>query len=84
MGACLDRFSQVMPWERKINFVDNEIEYQIEEVVICSGCGEEISEDENFLSSELWEDEYVHNHEDCINKYCEKEKDPFAVNKRVV
>lgn len=85
MGVCLDRFSQPMSWERETTrFWDDDIEYEVEEVLVCAGCGCEIDESEKALPSELWEDDYIHDYDECIEAYCKKENDPLAVTKESV
>lgn len=70
----LDRFSQPMSWEnRKFDpFWDND--QQEKELPKCCGCGIEIYEEEDFVESEIWEDEFIHNDQECIQAYYAKEK----------
>lgn len=77
----LDRFSRVGPNERYT--FSGSWETEVEEELICSGCGEVIVEGDDMVESEYWEDEYIHNLRTCIERYYNKEKDPFAENKRV-
>jgi hypothetical protein len=78
----LDRFSRKGPNE-KYSF-HGSWEREVEDAsIICKGCNEEIVEGDDFVESEIWEDEFIHNYGTCIERYYKKEKDPFAENKRV-
>jgi hypothetical protein len=78
----LDRFSRRGPnetysftgsWEKEVEG----------DSMNCRGCNKEIIEDDDFVESEYWEGEFIHNYGTCIERYYKKEKDPFAENKRV-
>jgi hypothetical protein len=77
----LDRFSWKGPNEDIVHLAPEEEE---EKVVICKGCHQEIVEGEDLVESEYWENDYLHNLSECIERYYRKEKDPFAGNKRVI
>lgn len=65
----LDRFSQPMSWEfqRNDDCLMDEVEHV--EPVKCCGCGEEIIEGDDQVESEIWEDEMIHDDQECIKAY---------------
>ncbi|MGM9925682.1 MAG: hypothetical protein ACI35R_15660 [Bacillus sp. (in: firmicutes)] len=77
----LDRFSQVMPWEW-IEPIESSNEAQVQEPIRCAcGCETELwlEDEETYIVSEFWEDEYIQNDPKCIKKYNAKQKNDQLV-----
>lgn len=76
----LDRFSHPMSWEwldAKRRAIKQEI-WKIEEPTLCAcGCGEEIflDDDDSYVISEFWADEFIINEPEHLTKYLQVEKD---------
>lgn len=81
LGVDLDRFSRPLASET-IKFEDDVASYEVEEVILCKGCGHVLYEEDDTIQSKYWDDDFLHNDKECINKYYDKEKSPFAANKR--
>lgn len=82
MGANLDRFSTPMPSELKCYQSEILEVEEVEEVVECAGCGCELDlDEEDYVESEFWEDEYMHDLKECIQAYYQKESDLNRQNK---
>lgn len=76
----LDRFSVPMAWEGRDHdsFWDEQPE---EKVLTCAGCGDQIYVgEENIVESEIWEDDYMHDHPDCISTYYKRERAAVVSN----
>ncbi|MGP4063070.1 hypothetical protein [Halobacillus sp. H74] len=81
MSVNLDRFSVPMPSELSCYQVDMSNVHEVEESVCCESCNEEIlMEEGEFVESEIWEDEYIHNSFECISRYYKKESDSNGQN----
>lgn len=74
----LDRFSVQLASEKPHTkeFYEMFSEIQEQEVKTCCGCGLEIDVTESFVESELYDEEYIHNLDECLQAYySENEKD---------
>jgi len=81
----LDRFSVPTANEIKHSreFYSLHQEEQLEEVKMCCGCNIEIDVTEDYVESKLYDEDYIHNLDDCIIAYYTKEnaKDLLGTSK---
>lgn len=74
----LDRFSVKLDSERlhTKEFYEMFRESEEHEVKTCCGCGLEIDVTESFVESELYDEEYIHDLDECVQAYyLENKKD---------
>lgn len=74
----LDRFSQSMPWEwnnRSEMAIDGEMEY-VHEIHCACGCGCILDLDDlkDYVVSVVWEETFISNDPQCINRFEENQK----------
>lgn len=81
----LDRFSVPTALEQKHSkeFYIKFSEEPQEEVKTCCGCGLEIDIDEDYVESKLYDEDYIHELDECIIAYYVKEgrKDLLGTSK---
>ena len=72
----LDRFSTPLAHEKLSHTKEFDLMFREdiqEEVITCCGCNFEIDETEEFVESSLYDEEYIHNLDECLNAYYTKE-----------
>lgn len=74
--ADLDRFSNPFPSELSCYQSDDSNIHEVERVEVCKGCGHQMDlDEEDYVESDIWADEYIHNLDSCLAKYYKKEKE---------
>lgn len=75
MAVSLDRFSVKGPYEYGEYHYKQHEDSEDREIMKCCGCGLEIDETEEYVESELYGEEYIHDLRECLEMYYKHEKD---------